>query len=312
MRPSLGIIILNWNRLNDTRRCLKTLLESDLKATRIYVVDNGSCDQQAETIAEEFPEVSVLAQSENTGFCRGNNIGIQRALADGANLVALLNNDTIVPANTFQALGRDFADLADAGAISPVIIPYPDTESSPFIRAAWNSEKAQFDLNPDKLSFADVHALPPWRSEFANGCCLLTSADVIEKVGLLDERYFAYYDEADWCSRMSAHGLSAYVTSSCSIYHVDKGVNPKSSRIAMYLLTRNRLLWMRERLSTRRRLVSAGYLAKEVLWHMSNLIGLTNKLNARDISKAYLLGFRDYALRRFGKWKDGDKSFFEA
>lgn len=300
--PSIHIITLNWNGLTDTVNCLESLKESDLSNTTIYVVDNGSANNEAEQLARMFPEVMVLPQKENTGFCGGNNIGIQKALENGAELVVLLNNDTIIPKNAINKLAEEFLKIPDAGAISPVILLYPEKEYDNFIKAAWNTERAQFSMNPEKKRYDDVKNDKPWKSEFANGCCLLTSSEVLKKVGLLDERYFAYYDEADWCKRLEKFGYFSYVSPASFIYHVKYSFTP--NRVSTYLLTRNRLLWMKENLPFSERKKSLLYLYKELLWHFLNILGMVKGDYKIDISRAFLMGWRDYKLRRFGRWSN--------
>lgn len=305
--PSIHLIILNWNGLSDTIRCINSLMESDLSDVKIYVIDNNSANNEADQLARMFPQVAVFPQCENTGFCKGNNIGIQKAIEDSAELILLLNNDTIVPKDAIRTLAREFVKIPDAGAISPVILQYPEIEHAAFIKASWQTDRAQFVLNPDEKKYDEVKNIKPWKSEFANGCCLLTSSQVIKKVGLLDERYFAYYDEADWCKRMEKLGYYSYVSSACVIYHVKYSV--LHSRVSMYLLTRNRLLWMKENLPFKQRYESFWYLCKEFSWHLMNVLGVVSGYYAKDISRAYLLGWKDYQLRRFGKWSNKCQEF---
>ena len=307
----IAIIILNWNGIDDSIRCLESLGESDLQDISVYVVDNGSANDEAARLAAKVPWAIVLAQAENHGYCGGNNIGIRRALDDGAEYIVLLNNDTVVPTDAIRTLASEFKKLPDAGAISPVVILGHELEDSAFIRAEWRTELAEFSLNPENLSYMDVKDRGPWRTEWAYGCCMLTSAEVLNKIGLLDERYFAYYDEADWCSKLSGAGYHSYVTPAAVIYHF-YGSRPNYGRVQTYLRTRNRLLWMKENLPLARRLRSFPYLFREMLWHSLNLAGLIRKSAYsydREISSAYMRGWNDYLRGRFGKWTD--REFFE-
>jgi GT2 family glycosyltransferase len=283
-------------------------MEGDLSNITILVVDNGSANNEAARLAELFPGISVLPQKENTGFCGGNNIGIQRALEDGAELILLLNNDTIIPKDAVKILAEEFIKLPDAGAICPIILLYPETEFANFVKASWDAKSAQFSLNSENKKYGELKNKKPWKSEFANGCCLLTSSEVIKKVGLLDERYFAYYDEADWCRRLEKAGYFSYVSPAAFIYHVKYTLS--HSRISMYLLTRNRLLWIKENLSFRERSKSFLYLKREFFWHLLNVVGLVKGDYTHDLSRAYLMGWRDFKLKRFGRWKNKYEDFF--
>jgi GT2 family glycosyltransferase len=299
----LAIVILNWNGLADTITCIESLQKSDLSATKIYVVDNGSANEEAVILQQRFPFITVMPQKENEGFCRGNNIGIQQALNDNNDYVLLLNNDTIIPPEAINIVLAEFIKLPDAGAICPIILNYPEqTEEVGFGRAMWDVTKAQFAMNPDGLKVAGIQHTAPWLTEFSNGCCMLTSAKVLRQAGVLDERYFAYYDEADWCRRIEKLGYKSYVTPAAGIYHVKH--TAAFSKVSMYLFTRNRLLWMREHLPLKTRLKSFLYLNKEFLWHLFNYFGWVTGAHTRVVSKAYLIGIKDFRLRRFGKWSN--------
>ncbi len=296
----IGVILLNWNGLNDTAECIDSLDKSTDKLT-IYVVDNDSKNNEALVLISRYPHVKVLAQKENLGFCKGNNVGLQEAISDGMEYIVILNNDTLVPANAIAKLTESFTKLSDAGAVSPLILEDPAREKVWFSRAIWDSRHAQFRLSSPGDKFDELMKQDPYPTEFACGCCLLTSAKVLNEVGLLDERYFAYYDEAEWCARLLKHGYHSYVVPASVIYHKVSRAVP--SLVSTYLLTRNRLLWMNENLSFRKRLRSFPYLFKEFIWHRFHVWGLTKGNYSKQYSRALLQGRRDYFSRRFGKWR---------
>ena len=140
--PSVHVVILNWNGLDDTLECLASLRKQNYPALNIHVVDNGSVKDEAGTIEREHPEVSVLRQAKNLGFCGGNNIGIKRALAEGADFVLILNNDTIVPPDCISDLVHGAKELEDLGSASPLIAHYPDTDSIWFAGTVWENQTA--------------------------------------------------------------------------------------------------------------------------------------------------------------------------
>ena len=143
----------------------------------------------------------------------------------------------------------------------------------------------------------------PYETEFACGCCLFVHTRVIREVGLFDERYFAFYDEAEWCARMKRQGLTSYVVPAAYMYHKVGGSTP--NLVMTYLLTRNRLLWMAGNLSFKKKIKSLPVLAKELAWHWINLAGLVSKSKqyvSKQHSRAFLRGWKDYLFARFGKW----------
>lgn len=298
--PSVHVIVLNWHGLRDTLECLASLRRQDYPALRVWVVDNGSAEIEADTIAREHPEVEVLRQGENRGFCGGNNVGIRRALDAGADYVLVLNNDTITPPNLVSELVAQASLLARVGAVSPLIVRHPEEELVWYAGASWEPETAGFRHTLDGRPRAELCAREPYATAYACGCCLLAPVAALREVGLMDERYFAYYDEADWCSRMKDAGFECYVVPSVSVSHKVSRSTP--GLISTYLMARNRLLWMREHLTRRERWSSARYLAREFVWNVLNVLGL--RVGARRVSKlqsrAMLLAWRDFLGRRFG------------
>jgi len=298
--PSVHIVILNWNGLADTLECLESIERLCYPNVKTIVVDNGSGSIEAESIQQAFPGVKVLKQSENLGFCGGCNIGIEYALNHNADYIMLLNNDALVLPDLIEKLLSGLSGLENVGAVSPLIFYYPAVDKIWFSRAKWIPERAAFSLAPDRRGTTELQNDPPYRTEFACGCCLLAPADVFRKEGLLDERYFAFYDEAEWCSRIRRNGLESYVIPSATVYH--KGSRSTPSRVAAYLMTRNRLLWMKENLSIGERWKSRSYLIRDIGGNIANLLGLTKEHQPRQRSQAVLLGYRDYFLRKFYKW----------
>jgi GT2 family glycosyltransferase len=272
----------------------------------VQLVDNASANDEAAIIAKEFPEVNVLAQSENLGFCGGCNVAVKRALEEGADFIMLLNNDTILTQGLIEDLINEYKKLNNPGAVSPVILHYPETDKVWFSiakwEANWKSGETGFRLALDQ----DYEALKdrePYPTEFACGCCLFVSARVVEDVGLFDERYFAFYDEAEWCARMKRRGYDSYIIPSATMYHKVGGSTP--NLVMTYLLTRNRLLWISENLPLKKKLQSYPVLIKELSWHVlnrANMIPGKCRYDSRERSRVYIQGWKDYFLRRFGKW----------
>jgi hypothetical protein len=170
-------------------------------ALRLYVVDNGSRDGSVEAIRAGYPSVDILALPENLRFAGGNNAGIAHALAGGAAFVLLLNNDTVVAPDFLTHMLNRFVGEERCGMVAPKIYyaTPPDllwfaggeisfwtgTMRHTGIRKA---DHGQYDLSRD--------------IDYATGCCILTSREVIEKVGVLDESFFIYSEDADWSMRV--------------------------------------------------------------------------------------------------------------
>lgn len=241
--PTVGVVVLNWNGITDTRACLTSLASCAYAQLRVYVVDNGSDDDEAGQLAVEFPTVAVMPQRANLGYTGGCNTGMRRALADGCTYILLLNNDTVVPPDFLGPLVAFATATPHAGAVGPVML-YEDGVS------VWSaggrvSVLSGFTHLEGKGSAAAAYRdHGPFVTEFVAGACLLVSAAVIADVGLLDDGYFAYYEDLDWCYRMIRAGYRCFTVPASTICHrksASTGVagTNKMAPVAAYFMARN-------------------------------------------------------------------------
>ncbi|MDX2168158.1 MAG: glycosyltransferase family 2 protein [Deltaproteobacteria bacterium] len=194
------IVVLNWKRADETARCVESLQRADLHGARILIVDNGSGDGSAEQLRARFPDVELLALPENRGYAGGNNAGIRRAIAAGARAVLVLNNDTVVAEDFFTPLLWALNADPHVAAVTSVILRMdrPDMLESAFLEIYWGH---------GIVRHFGVNALPAegfnYRREVgvAVGCSVLLSVDALQEIGLLNEEFFAYHEEVDWCAR---------------------------------------------------------------------------------------------------------------
>jgi hypothetical protein len=218
---TLWVVVLEWNGLADTRRCLPTLAACRMPADwrlHVLVVDNGSTDGSVETLRREFPEVEVLALAENRRFAGGNAAGIRRALDGGAAAIALLNNDTQADPALFEKLLAALAEDPRAGAAAPLIyygapsqrIWYAGARCVPALGFAQHRAVRALDRG-------QYRSVEP--TGYLTGCCLLASREVWERVGMLDERYFIYAEDADWSLRARRLGYRLLFVPTARLWH---------------------------------------------------------------------------------------------
>jgi GT2 family glycosyltransferase len=199
------IVVLNWKRARDTIACLESLAVADLRGAAVMVVDNGSHDGSVEAVRERFPDQRVLCLAENRGYSGGNNAGIRAALADGAKAVLVLNNDTRVAPDFLGPLVWMLnSDVTVAAVSSAVLRPeYEAMLESAYLEVYWGH---------GIIRHYGVNALPGEGFGYHRdvdvivGCSILLSADALNDIGSLDESYFAYHEEVDWCFRARAAG----------------------------------------------------------------------------------------------------------
>ncbi len=217
----LAIVVLNWNGLADTRALLATLrplrMPEGWEASTI-VVDNGSTDGSAASLSAEHPEVDLLALAENRRFAGGNNAGIRHALERGADAVMLLNNDTAADPGLAERLLLALEQEPGAGAAAPLIYFGPP---SPVIWYAggrcipalgWTSHRGL--RARDRGQYRSVES-----TGYLTGCCLVAPRAVWERVGLLDEGYHIYAEDADWCLRARAAGYRLLFVPTARLWH---------------------------------------------------------------------------------------------
>jgi len=212
--------VLAWNGADDTLACLTSLAAAQLGGARVIVVDNGSRDGTIERVRAEFPSVAVLALPENRGFAGGNNAGITAALDAGAEGVLLLNNDARVAPDFLPPLLDAIASRPRCAAASSAVFRLDRPE---LIDVAY--VELRFDLR-SVVQIMGVNALPGEgydtrrEVEVAVGTALLLRAEALREVGLLDEAYFAYHEDVDWCIRARQAGYEMFYEPYSRVYHL--------------------------------------------------------------------------------------------
>lgn len=244
-RPLVVVVILNWNGLEDTLHCLRELRGQEYANRRIVVVDNGSTDGSADIIAARHPEVTLLRNPTNLGFTGGCNTGMRYAREHSADYVWLLNNDAVAPPRTLSVLVETAEGRGSVGLVSPIV---------------------RFHDRPDEIQFAGVR-LDPSADEEAHiklrasgdpdeantvpalvGTALLIKREVIESIGLLDDRYFAYGEDWDYSVRALQAGFQVVVERAATILHKPTGSMGRESPVKEYYIVRNRYLFWRTHL----------------------------------------------------------------
>lgn len=216
--PSLAIIIVNWNSFEVTANCLETLRILEYPNYKTVVVDNGSNDDSVAELGKRFPEVILLQNSENLGFTGGNNTGIQYALDQGFEYIMLLNNDTLVPPGFASSLIGRLEANPQLGAVQPKIMYNQERH------VIWNAggifEPFFFLFKTCGLDETDQGQYDtPGEVDWITGCCFLTRRSIVEKIGLLDQKFFIYYEDSDWSFKIKQLGYRLFYEPSALVYH---------------------------------------------------------------------------------------------
>lgn len=243
--PAVWIIVLNWNGYEDSRRCLESLEKVDYPSFSVILVDNGSEDGSGKRLSEEFDDFDFLPLDKNYLYAGGNNAGIKRALAAGADYILLLNNDTIVTPGFLAPLVDCAGRHPDAAAVGPKIYHADRPE------LIWYGG-GRISFLMGRLSHAELRKNDSPRSSverrtgWVTGCALFGSAEAFRTVGLLDESYGMFTEDVDWCWRAILSGYTCWFAPDSQIYHaVSASTGGGLTRFKVYHRVRSTFLFFR-------------------------------------------------------------------
>jgi GT2 family glycosyltransferase len=238
--PLIVVVILNTNRREDTLECLYSLKKSTYNNFRVIVLDNHSTDGSVEAIRSAFPTVQIIELVKNLGYAGNNNVGVQAALAQGAAWVFVLNEDTILDIDCLVQLVQAGESDPQIGIVGPMVYHHNEPtiiqSAGGLLGPHWESLHIAKN-EPDLGQFQVPHNV-----EWISGCGILVRRAVIEQVGMLDARFFYYWEETEWCVRAGKAGWQIVHVPQAKLWHkgVQRDYHPKPS--VTYYSTRNRLL----------------------------------------------------------------------
>lgn len=216
----LSIVIVNWNTEALLRECLASITAHPPDgAYEVVVVDNASTDSSVAMVRDMFPEVTLLANEENAGFAAGNNLAIEASTAD---MVLLLNSDTVVREGALETLLQFMERHPQAGAAGARLLnPDGSLQHSCFPLPTLLSEGMHlFHLDHrQRQAMQEWDVSQPRAVEVLLGACMLLRREAVEQVGLLDEGYFMYSEEVDYCRRLREAGWALYWVPEAEVVH---------------------------------------------------------------------------------------------
>jgi GT2 family glycosyltransferase len=226
--PDVYCVVVNWNGWADTRACLVALTQQDYPSLHVIVVDNGSTDSSADCIRSAFPQMTLLRTGRNLGFATGTNVGLRHALAAGADLLWLLNNDTIAPPDTCSKLVARALAEPSAGIIGSVLY----FTHAPTQVQAWGGGNVNAFLGRSSHFHAPAPIGPTTYLTFAS---VLIPRKVALEVGILYEGFFMYWDDTDLALRVTRAGYTLAIATDTAILHKEGGSSaPRSPLIDRY------------------------------------------------------------------------------
>ena len=229
----ISIIVLNYNAGELLLNCINSLKKSTYQNIEILVVDNISSDDSHIKCKKQFPDIKLIQNRKNLGYCGGNNVGIKEAKGE---FIVILNPDTIVEENWLDEMFNAFNEFGD-GLYQPKIISLNESD---IIQSTGNMIHAfGFGFARDKGKKIIEKKEEIEKIGYASGTCLFTTKKVLEKVGLLDEFLFLYHDDLDLGWRAAQIGINSYYVPKSKIFHAES-YSLKWSAKKFYWLERNR------------------------------------------------------------------------
>lgn len=222
--PKIFIIILNYNGKDCVRKALASVFCISYPNFEVVVVDNASQDGSCEMVKQGFPKIALIKNTENIGFAAGNNLGIKYSLERGAKYILLLNNDTLAEKDFLSPLITLMEENEKVGLASPLILE-KDSSDLWFSggKIDWLRMKTLHEKNNKQENYLG--------SDFISGCSMLIRATVFKKIGLLDENFFLYWEDADFSVRAKKAGYQLAICPESHIRHFEMSTsgNPQKN-----------------------------------------------------------------------------------
>jgi len=233
----LSIITVNYNGLKDTCALIESIPFNE--NMEVIVVDNASKEDEASIIQKRFPQVKTIRSDKNLGFAGGNDLGINAA---EGKFLFLINNDTLFKEFNVHGLIKRLESSPNIGIVCPKIRFARDNNP---IQYAGYTPLSKITIRNKAIGFGkeDLGQYDtPHPTPYAHGAAMLIKREAINKVGLMPESYFLYYEELDWSMMFAQAGYEIWYEPACTIYHKESQSTGQCSPLRTYYITRNRLL----------------------------------------------------------------------
>lgn len=292
--PRVAVVVLNHTRPAESRACLASVARNGYPALDVLIVDTGALADAAERLATEYPGAELVRLRANRGYSGNVNVGLELALRRGADWVLVLNDDVVLRDDSILRLVEVGEKDPRIGIVGPTILERGTcgTIQSAGGRLARDWSAEQLDRGREARSLPDAPRLVDWVS----GCALMARGDLCREVGLLDRRFFSYWEEVEWCLRARRQGWLVAHAPQARVWHASVPGLP--SELVTYYTTRNHLLAL------------ARHRAPPTAWFhfsirlLATLISWSTrpKWHARRVdARAMGRGVRDFAMYRLGE-----------
>lgn len=232
--PKVFIIVLNYNGKTTLSSCLASIYSSTYPKFEVVVVDNDSHDGSFELAKTNFSRAHFIKNSTNTGFASGSNLGIRFALEKFADYVLVLNNDTYLKKDTLSKL----VTLAQSHPVPAIINPLILNRDE---KTVWFAGGVIEWLKMKNVHLTKTSLATPYPTEYCTGCAMFVSKEIFKKIGLFDQRYFLYYEDADFSLRARKVGFDLLICPTAKITHLEQ--SNEKNELKTYWLVLSGLLF---------------------------------------------------------------------
>lgn len=293
---TITVVVLNYRRHDQTLECLDSLSASTGVRLDVIVVDNNSGDGSAGVIRASRADTEVVETGANLGYTGGMNAGLRLALERQAELIFVINSDTLVAENALALLVGEMQDHPEAGAVTGTFFYHPDTSR------VWYAGGALAYRRAHAVTVRTVPSDGKGRAvTFLTGCAVLFRASALRAAGLFDERFFMYLEDVDLSQRLVALGFQLRYVPQSRLYH--RLTLDEQTPLKAYYVTRNRLLFLESSPRAFDRLCGRLFVLGVLTLRLPRWLATDPML-----VRATVMGIRDYGARRFGAGRGLDLS----
>lgn len=297
MKNTLAIIICNYNKKDYLKECLQTIENANNECfdLEIIVVDNNSSDGSRKMLIQSFPKVTLIENPENSGGAGGFAMGMQYAVENHFDYVSLLDNDTKVDPEAFVELFMYLKRNPDTGVVGSTILQMDKPKQIQEMGARLDPDTFFLNLLYRDYKINDIDLPEEIECDYVPACCFMTRGEVLKQTGIFDKKYFIYFDDIDWCTRVRRNGYKINAIKSSKVWHKGGGREAKNT-IAPYYFTRNYLQFFSTYLQPNQSSNFTTTFCKGI----SQTLYFANKKGMHNHIKALLIAIDDAYANRLG------------
>lgn len=294
-KPKIAIVVLHWGDPDDTKALLQSLRVVEYQPFDIWLVD------QTNSLSVDLPpNAKLLRPKANLGFSGGNNLALRQIVDQDYAYALMLNNDTLVRPDFLDHLVKALEANPRAAAAGPTILYQDPPDDTWYAGGRLSLRRGKVEHIGMRRKFDPLSLTPPQPTQFITGCCMMLRTEALRDLGLLDDRYFVYWEDADWCARAARAGHQLlYVPHAIIRHKISPGLGYDTPTYHYYIF-RNNLLFIRNHVSWGWKPLATAVLTKRALRETAKLF-LRHKKDYVIFFKLTGKSVYHHAIRRYGR-----------